>query len=128
MVPVLKNHIIGFLMQLYASKYIRFLYIITFLDEKTDSTLNIGHLHFGQLYKSMVSTDEWHYKCLTFAAQSRYYRLNDHPCESLEYMLYQTQVSPMNIITHDVLLLCKGRCIDNVVSKTHNLQSILYKY
>ena len=32
MVHVLKNHIIRFLMQLYASKYIRFLYIITFLD------------------------------------------------------------------------------------------------
>jgi len=33
MVPVLKkNHIIRFLMQLYASKHIRFLYIITFLD------------------------------------------------------------------------------------------------
>jgi hypothetical protein len=32
MVPVLKNHIIRFLMQLYASKYIRFLYVNTFLD------------------------------------------------------------------------------------------------
>jgi hypothetical protein len=32
MVHVLKNHIIIFLMQLYASKYIHFLYIITFLD------------------------------------------------------------------------------------------------
>jgi hypothetical protein len=32
MVHVLKNHIIRFLMQLYASKYIFFLYIITFLD------------------------------------------------------------------------------------------------
>ena len=28
----IKNHIIMFLMQLYASKYINFLYIITFLD------------------------------------------------------------------------------------------------
>jgi hypothetical protein len=32
MVHVLKNHIFRFLMQLYASKYIFFLYIITFLD------------------------------------------------------------------------------------------------
>jgi hypothetical protein len=32
MVHVLKNHIMRFLIQLYASKYIHFLYIITFLD------------------------------------------------------------------------------------------------
>jgi hypothetical protein len=32
MVHVLKNHIIRFLMQLYASKYIHFLHIITILD------------------------------------------------------------------------------------------------
>jgi hypothetical protein len=50
MVHVLKNHIIKFLMQLYASKYIHFLYIITFLDSLLEGfptlkkivSLNIG--------------------------------------------------------------------------------------